>query len=101
MAKRLLHLMGKPESLLSYVKDRPGHDRRYALNCRKIESELGWRPKILLEEGLQQTIDWYRTNRDWVANVRGGEYRTYYAKYYENRDSALGALTPSGSKSSH
>jgi dTDP-glucose 4,6-dehydratase len=101
MAKRLLRLMGKPETLLSYVKDRPGHDRRYALNSRKIEKEFGWKPRISLEDGLRRTIDWYRTNSNWVAGVRGGEYRTYYAKYYENRDSSLGALTPSGPKSSH
>ena len=101
MAKRLLRLMGKPETLLSYVKDRPGHDRRYALNSRKIEKEFGWKPRISLEDGLRRTIDWYRTNSNWVAGVRAGEYRTYYAKYYENRDSSLGALTPSGLKSSH
>jgi dTDP-glucose 4,6-dehydratase len=101
MARQVLRLMGKPETLLTYVKDRPGHDRRYALNCRKIEKELGWEPRISLEEGLRQTIDWYQTNRAWIAGVRGGDYRTYYAKYYENRDSSLGALAPSGPQSSH
>jgi dTDP-glucose 4,6-dehydratase len=101
MAQRLLRLMGKPESLLSFVKDRPGHDRRYALNCQKIEKELGWKPRISLEDGLRQTIDWYRCNGAWVASVRGGEYRTYYAKYYENRDCSLRALAPSGPRSSH
>lgn len=100
MARRLLRLMGKPESLLSFVKDRPGHDRRYALNCRKVEKELGWKPQISLEEGLRQTIDWYQTNPAWVASVRDGEYRTYYEKFYENRNSSLRALAPSGPKSS-
>jgi len=93
MARRILHILERPESLLSHVKDRPGHDRRYALNCEKIQRELGWKPAISLEEGLRQTIDWYRTNLQWTADVRGGEYRSYYEKYYENRDSALNALT--------
>jgi dTDP-glucose 4,6-dehydratase len=92
MAQRLLQIMGKPESLLTSVKDRPGHDRRYALNCKKIEKDLGWKPQVPLEEGLQQTIDWYKENSEWIAGVRGGEYRTYYDKYYENRDNSLQAL---------
>jgi dTDP-glucose 4,6-dehydratase len=96
MAKRLLRLMGKPEALLSYVKDRPGHDRRYALNCRKMHEELNWKPAIPLEEGLRQTIEWYKTNGEWIAGVRGGEYRSYYEKYYENRDSSLRAIARSG-----
>jgi dTDP-glucose 4,6-dehydratase len=89
MARRLLHTFDKPETLLSYVKDRPGHDRRYALNCKKIENELGWKPLISLEEGLRQTIDWYKSNADWLRGVKNGEYRSYYEKYYENRDSSL------------
>jgi dTDP-glucose 4,6-dehydratase len=100
MAKRLLRVMGKPETLLSYVQDRPGHDRRYALKCEKMKRELGWKPVISLDEGLRQTINWYRENTDWMAGVRGGEYRTYYEKYYENRDSSLHAFTQSGPKSS-
>jgi dTDP-glucose 4,6-dehydratase len=101
MARRLLRALGKSESLLSYVKDRPGHDRRYALSCDKIGRELGWRPAIRLEEGLRQTIDWYRTNSEWLRGVRGGEYRSYYEKYYENRDSSLHAIAESGRKSRH
>ena len=89
MARRLLQATGKPETLLTYVKDRPGHDRRYALTCDKMERELGWKPAVSLEEGLRQTIDWYRTNTDWLAGVRGGDYRSYYDKYYENRDRTL------------
>jgi dTDP-glucose 4,6-dehydratase len=99
MARRLLRVVGKAEALLSYVKDRPGHDRRYALSCDKIGRELGWKPAISLEEGLRQTIDWYRTNTAWLAGVRGGEYRSYYEKYYENRDSSLHAIAESGRKS--
>jgi dTDP-glucose 4,6-dehydratase len=99
MARRLLRAVDKPETLLSYVKDRPGHDRRYALSCDKIGRELGWKPAISLEEGLRRTIDWYRTNTQWLAGVRGGEYRSYYEKYYENRDSSLDAIAESGRKS--
>jgi len=93
IARRLLRLMDRPESLLNYVKDRPGHDRRYALRCQKMQEELGWRPAISLEEGLRQTIDWYRNHHDWLAGVRKGDYRSYYAKYYENRDSSLHAIS--------
>jgi dTDP-glucose 4,6-dehydratase len=99
MARRLLKATGKTESLLSYVKDRPGHDRRYALTCDKIERELGWKPSISLEDGLRRTIDWYRANTKWMAGVRDGEYLTYYQKYYENRDSSLHAIAESGRKS--
>ena len=99
IARRLLHLTGKPESLLSYVKDRPGHDRRYALSCGKMETHLGWKPQIPLEDGLRQTIDWYKQNSDWMAGVRGGDYLSYYDKYYVNRDSSLHELAP-GAKSS-
>ncbi len=99
MARRLLRATGKTESLLTHVKDRPGHDRRYALTCAKIERELGWKPSIPLEEGLRQTIDWYRANNKWLSGVRGGQYLTYYQKYYENRDSSLHAIAESGRKS--
>src|SRR5271156_1741296 len=77
MARRLLRATGRTESLLSHVADRPGHDRRYALNCEKIEHELGWKPAISLDDGLRETIEWYRTNTKWLAGVRGGEYRAY------------------------
>lgn len=98
VARRLLRLVGKPETLLSHVEDRPGHDRRYALKCDKMERELGWKPSILLEQGLRHTIDWYKMNADWVTGIRGGEYRSYYEKYYENRDSSLHAITQTGGK---
>jgi dTDP-glucose 4,6-dehydratase len=98
VARTLLRLIGKPETLLSYVKDRPGHDRRYALRCEKMEKDLGWKPAVPLEAGLQQTIDWYKTSVKWMAGVRDGEYLSYYEKYYENRDSSLHALSSVGSK---
>jgi len=94
MARQILRLMGKPETLLSYVTDRPGHDRRYALKCNKMERELGWKPTISLEEGLRRTIEWYKTHGDWIAEVRAGDYRTYHEKYYENRDASLNNIAP-------
>jgi dTDP-glucose 4,6-dehydratase len=100
IARRLLHLTGKPESLLSYVKDRPGHDRRYALTCDKMEKHLHWKPQISLEDGLRQTIEWYKANSAWMAAVRDGDYLSYYDKYYVNRDSSLHQLAPGGSKAS-
>jgi dTDP-glucose 4,6-dehydratase len=96
IARKLLRLIGRPESLLSYVKDRPGHDRRYALHCDKMEEDLGWKPVVPLDKGLRQTIEWYQANATWMAGVRGGEYLSYYEKYYENRDSSLRALSPAG-----
>ena len=69
---QLLTAAGKPESLISYVKDRPGHDRRYALSSEKIMSETGWTPVIDFETGLPRTIEWYRANAEWVARVRSG-----------------------------
>ncbi len=97
MVRRILQLVGKTESLLSYVQDRPGHDRRYALDCRKIQAELDWRPMISLENGLRRTIDWYKNDGQWLASVRGGEYLSYYEKYYENRERSLRAIARSGS----
>src|SRR5271155_3648436 len=92
MARRLLRVMGKPETLLTYVKDRPGHDRRYALDCKKMEKELRWKPTISLDEGLRQTIGWDESNSGWMAGVRKGDYLSYYEKYYVNRDTSLHAI---------
>lgn len=92
MAKRVLRAMSKPETLLSFVKDRPGHDRRYALDSAKADEELSWKQAISLDEGLRRTIEWYESNPDWLASVNAGEYRSYYEKYYDNRDSSLGAI---------
>jgi dTDP-glucose 4,6-dehydratase len=96
LVRRILNLTGKPESLVSYVQDRPGHDRRYALSCKKMGTELGWRPAISLEDGLRRTIDWYKKEGRWLAGVRSRDYLSYYEKYYENRESSLRAITRSG-----
>jgi dTDP-glucose 4,6-dehydratase len=99
IARRILQLVGKPETLLTYVQDRPGHDRRYALNSDKAERELGWAPKISLEDGLKQTVDWYLANREWVRRVTARTYRSYYRKHYDNRESTLKeVLAQGGSK---
>jgi dTDP-glucose 4,6-dehydratase len=96
IAHRLLKLTGRPDSLLSYVKDRPGHDRRYALRCDKMEKHLGWTPRISLEDGLRQTIAWYKTNTGWMAGVRAGDYLSYYDKFYVNRDTSLQSILTGG-----
>ena len=93
MARKLLGVVGKSESLIRHVTDRPGHDRRYALDSSRIAAELGWRPLIPLSQGLQQTVTWYMQNSAWVKAVRDDEYRGYYEKYYQNRDASLAALT--------
>jgi dTDP-glucose 4,6-dehydratase len=80
--KLLLKTLGKPESLLTRVTDRLGHDRRYAVDFSKITAELGWRPEISFEQGLADTVAWYRDNSEWVRRCRSGEYRTYYEKMY-------------------
>jgi dTDP-glucose 4,6-dehydratase len=100
LVRCILQLMGKPDSLLSLVRDRPGHDRRYALNSKKIQNQLGWKPEITLEAGLSQTIDWYKNNQPWLEGVRAGEYLSYYEKYYERRDSSLQSIVTAGSVSS-
>jgi dTDP-glucose 4,6-dehydratase len=78
----LLDAMGKPRSFIRYVKDRPGHDRRYAIDCSKIECELGWRPSVTFEEGLRETVAWYCANPEWAARIRSGEYLHYYHRQY-------------------
>jgi dTDP-glucose 4,6-dehydratase len=85
VVRKLLLLTNQPESLIRYVTDRPGHDRRYALSSEKLMRETSWRPLTGFEDGLAQTIEWYRTHADWVARVRSGEYRTYYQQNYGNR----------------
>jgi len=85
VVRHVLGLTGKPESLIDYVKDRPGHDRRYALSSEKLMQETGWRPTTSFETGLAATIEWYRRHPDWVARVRSGEYRAYYERNYANR----------------
>jgi dTDP-glucose 4,6-dehydratase len=85
ITRLLLKLLGKPESLMKYVTDRPGHDLRYAIDCRKAESELGWKPETEFQNGLETTIKWYQENRDWVNRIRSGKYLQYYDQQYGNR----------------
>jgi dTDP-glucose 4,6-dehydratase len=85
MDEKLGNVAGTSESLITYVKDRPGHDRRYAIDASKISNELGWKPSVTFEEGLSETIDWYLNNSDWLNNVTSGSYQQYYTKMYENR----------------
>ena len=85
LVKELLKRLDKPESLITFVKDRPGHDLRYAINHEKITKELGWKPTIKLEDGLKRTIHWYLDNKVWLKNVITKEYLNYYEKHYKNR----------------
>ena len=82
MDKRLGRKKGASESLITYVKDRPGHDKRYAIDASKINSELGWEPSLQFEEGLNKTVDWYMNNQLWLDNVTSGEYQKYYDQQY-------------------
>jgi dTDP-glucose 4,6-dehydratase len=78
----ILDALGKPHSLIKYVADRLGHDRRYAIDATKVETEIGWRTQTTWEDGLQKTIRWYQENQDWVNRIRNGAYRDYYKKHY-------------------
>jgi dTDP-glucose 4,6-dehydratase len=82
LTRLLIRLLGKTEALIKYVADRPGHDRRYAIDCSKAERELGWAPKMNFETGLAETIDWYKGNAAWVAAIRTKEYMSYYERQY-------------------
>ena len=82
MDTKLGRVAGKSAELITYVKDRPGHDLRYAIDATKINRELGWKPSVTFEQGLEITIDWYLQNQDWLNHVTSGEYATYYKKQY-------------------
>jgi dTDP-glucose 4,6-dehydratase len=82
VVKRIIELTGADESLIEYVKDRPGHDRRYSLSSDKLREELGWSAAVRFDEGLARTVEWYRDNEDWWSPIRSGEYREYYEKHY-------------------
>jgi len=90
--RTLLKILGKPESLLTRVTDRPGHDRRYAVDFSKTTRELGWKPEISFADGLAQTIRWYQDNAEWVRRCRSGEYRAYYESMYGDREATAKAL---------
>lgn len=85
VVQRILAATGQPESLIKYVSDRPGHDRRYAITSDKVERETGWKPQVEFEQGLADTVRWYRENADWIANVRSGAYRDFYERNYAGR----------------
>jgi len=82
MDQKLGRQTGESEKLITYVKDRPGHDLRYAIDASKINKELGWKPSVTFEQGLEQTIDWFLSNEEWLKNVTSGEYAKYYEKQY-------------------
>ncbi len=86
MDEKLGNAPGTSEVLITYVKDRPGHDRRYAIDATKISKELGWSPSVTFEEGLSRTIDWYLHNTEWLKNVTSGAYQHYYDEQYKNRN---------------
>lgn len=85
IVKLILENLGKSETLIKYVKDRPGHDKRYAIDSSKIQKELGWKPKYTFAKGIQEVIKWYLYNIQWLERIRSGEYKEYYNKMYQNR----------------
>lgn len=85
VVKTILKQLGKPESLITFVKDRPGHDRRYAIDPTKIHSELGWLPQTGFDDGIKKTINWYLANKAWWQNILSGGYRNYYRNMYGDR----------------
>jgi dTDP-glucose 4,6-dehydratase len=85
MDKKLGREEGTSEKLITYVKDRAGHDLRYAIDSSKLQKELGWTPSVTFEEGLAITVDWYLANQDWLDNVTSGDYQKYYKEQYLKR----------------
>lgn len=92
IVRLVLQVLGKDESLITFVADRPGHDRRYAIDSSKLEQELGWKPEIPFADGMRRTIEWYLQNPAWVEHVRSGTYRTYYDRMYKDRKRTLAEL---------
>lgn len=85
MDRKLNRAAGESENLITFVKDRAGHDLRYAIDSSKLQNELGWKPSLRLEEGLERTVDWYLNNDEWLSNVTSGAYQQYYETQYDNR----------------
>jgi dTDP-glucose 4,6-dehydratase len=85
VAKTILDQLERPHSLIRFVTDRPGHDRRYAIDFSKIEKELGWKPSVSFEEGIRLTVEWYQTHKEWWKKIKTGEYLIYYNKMYKDR----------------
>jgi dTDP-glucose 4,6-dehydratase len=92
VVRAVLKLLGKPESLITYVKDRPGHDRRYAMDCSKIRREWGWQSEMEFSDGLAQTIEWYKSHQDWMREIKDASYLSYYDRMYTHRDDTLSRL---------
>jgi dTDP-glucose 4,6-dehydratase len=82
VVKKIIKIMGKSENLIEYVKDRPGHDRRYAVDWSKIKNELGWEPLHNFDEWLEKTVEWYKKNDKWWKDIRTGAYKDYYKQQY-------------------
>ena len=85
MDEKLDRAPGESEELITYVKDRPGHDRRYAIDASKINKELGWKPSVTFEQGLEETVNWYLNNSIWLDDVTSGSYMKYYEEQYTGR----------------
>ncbi|HEU5410332.1 MAG TPA: dTDP-glucose 4,6-dehydratase [Candidatus Acidoferrales bacterium] len=92
IVRKILEMLSAPEGLIEFVQDRPGHDRRYALDDSKIRGELGWAPSVTFESGLRHTVDWYCSHGDWVRQATSGEYQEYYDKFYVKRRATLAQL---------
>ena len=86
VVRLILEILGRSSDLIQFVKDRPGHDRRYAVDSSGTREELGWAPRVRFQEGLRETVLWYRENKEWVKQVRSGDYLDYYRKMYEERE---------------
>jgi dTDP-glucose 4,6-dehydratase len=85
LTRMLLELLGKPQTLIEFVSDRPGHDLRYAIDCSKAERELGWKPQVAFRQGIRDTIDWYKSSGAWVNRIKTGDYLKYYEQQYGQR----------------
>ena len=92
LVHRILRILNKPKSLIDFVRDRPAHDRRYAVDASRLRDELGWRPKVPFEQGLRETIKWYKDHRSWIKNLKTGDYMYYYQKMYSDREKTLDDL---------
>jgi len=85
MDGKLHRVSGTSAQLITYVKDRAGHDLRYAINCKKLQTELGWQPTVTFDKGLEKTVNWYLENTHWLQNVLSGDYEKYYQNQYQKR----------------
>lgn len=92
VVREILRLIGKPESLIQFVKDRPGHDRRYSIDCSKIRRDWNWSSEVDFSAGLTATIDWYRSHQDWIREIKDASYLSYYDRMYTRRDQTLAGL---------